>query len=240
MVENEKKQPKRASRLKVKANELHPTQFTVGMLEVLKKQRKIDNFDKKKLSKWLRSKSVPVVIGPNGTLFMIDRHHAVRAIVESKFCDKKIPIKIKKDLSHLSKEEFWKKMVKKRWTWLFKNGEGPMDADNLPSQITELKDDPFRSLAAIVRGKKAFKKSGPFSEFIWADFLRKRMPGGVLSAFQEGGEIQKQVLDVAIKLCLSAEACGLPGWKGKTPLLQKLASRLSSDDLSGSTSGTTF
>jgi hypothetical protein len=229
MVENEKVKLKKGARLKVDVNYLHPTQFTVGMLQVNKKKRKIDNCDKKKLAKWLRSKTVPVVIGPSGTLFMIDRHHAVRALSESKYSFKKIHIKIKKDLSHLPKDEFWNKMVKKRWTWLFKNGE-PLDADNLPAHISELKDDPFRSLAANVRGKKGFKKSGPFSEFIWADFLRKRIAAVQLNGFQEGGDMHKQILDLAIKLCLSSEASGLPGWKGKTPLLQKIASRLSSED----------
>ena len=47
---------------------------------------------------------------------------------------------------------------------------------DIPRSITELVDDPFRSLAGELRRAGGFAKdTTPFSEFIWADFLRRRM-----------------------------------------------------------------
>jgi hypothetical protein len=41
--------------------------------------------------------------------------------------------------------------------------------------VTELIDDPFRSLAGELRRSGGFAKdTTPFSEFLWADFLRRR------------------------------------------------------------------
>ena len=42
--------------------------------------------------------------------------------------------------------------------------------------MTDLKDDPFRSLAGELRRAGGFAKdTTPFSEFLWADFLRRKM-----------------------------------------------------------------
>ena len=42
--------------------------------------------------------------------------------------------------------------------------------------MDQLKDDPFRSLAGALRRAGGFAKdTRPFSEFLWADFLRRRM-----------------------------------------------------------------
>ena len=42
--------------------------------------------------------------------------------------------------------------------------------------VADLKDDPFRSLAGELRRVGGFAKdTTPFSEFLWADFLRRKM-----------------------------------------------------------------
>jgi hypothetical protein len=42
--------------------------------------------------------------------------------------------------------------------------------------VADLKDDPFRSLAGELRRAGGFAKdTTPFSEFLWADFLRRRL-----------------------------------------------------------------
>ena len=47
---------------------------------------------------------------------------------------------------------------------------------DIPKSVTELVDDPFRSLAGELRRAGGFAKdTTPFSEFLWADFLRRRM-----------------------------------------------------------------
>ena len=47
---------------------------------------------------------------------------------------------------------------------------------DIPKSVTGLVDDPFRSLAGELRRHGGFAKdTTPFSEFLWADFLRRRI-----------------------------------------------------------------
>eukprot|EP01119_Soliformovum_irregulare_P025992 TRINITY_DN9779_c0_g1_i1.p1 TRINITY_DN9779_c0_g1~~TRINITY_DN9779_c0_g1_i1.p1 ORF type:complete len:209 (-),score=50.07 TRINITY_DN9779_c0_g1_i1:119-745(-) len=191
--------------------ELRPTQFTLGMIEVKKRAIKLDSYDRQRVNKWLLSKSIPVVIGPNRELYMLDRHHSSRALWESSVFTKRMAIKIKADLSHLSEAEFWVEMVQRGWAYLYRHGEGPLDPKTLPKTIADLEDDPYRSLAWAVRGKKkAFKKKGFFSEFIWAEFLRSRIPSKKIE-----GELMWTALDEAFLLCTSQDASCLPGFMGR-------------------------
>ena len=83
--------------------------------------------------------------------------------------------------------------------------------DDLPHSIEGLVDDPFRSLAGELRRAGGFAKdTTPFSEFLWADFLRRRM---------ERKEVEShfdRALDQAMKLAKSHDADFLPGWCGPT------------------------
>ena len=84
------------------------------------------------------------------------------------------------------------------------------DYDALPSQLSQLQDDPYRSLAGEVRRAGGYAKDVvPFSEFLWADFFRDRISQ---KAIQE--DFEKNV-DKAVKLAHSAQAGYLPGWSGK-------------------------
>ena len=47
---------------------------------------------------------------------------------------------------------------------------------DLPKSVSDLKDDPFRSLAGELRRAGGFAKdTTPFSESLWADFLRRKI-----------------------------------------------------------------
>lgn len=47
----------------------------------------------------------------------------------------------------------------------------------LPRSVAELGDDPYRSLAGLVRRAGGYEKSArPFAEFVWANHLRERVP----------------------------------------------------------------
>ena len=73
----------------------------------------------------------------------------------------------------------------------------------------ELKDDPFRSLAGELRRAGGFAKdTTPFSEFLWADFLRRNMSRKVVEADFEKG------LEKALALAKGKAAIYLPGWCG--------------------------
>jgi hypothetical protein len=80
---------------------------------------------------------------------------------------------------------------------------------DIPKSVTELKDDPFRSLAGELRRVAGFAKdTTPFSEFLWADFLRRRMKRSRVE------QDFKTALKEALKLAKSQEAHYLPGWCG--------------------------
>ena len=76
----------------------------------------------------------------------------------------------------------------------------------------ELVDDPFRSLAGELRRAGGYAKdTTPFSEFLWADFLRRRIKRKTV-------EVDfSHALEKALQLAKSHDAGYLPGWCGPTP-----------------------
>jgi hypothetical protein len=76
-------------------------------------------------------------------------------------------------------------------------------------KISGLKDDPYRSIAGELRRMGGFAKdTTPFSEFMWADFMRRRLSK---SAVEEDFD---KALERAMELAKSEEASYLPGWCG--------------------------
>jgi hypothetical protein len=65
----------------------------------------------------------------------------------------------------------------------------------MPGTLTELVDDPFRSLVARMRRSSECPKNlAPFAEFRWANYLRNHMRLEMLRAYPE------QAIDIARKL----------------------------------------
>jgi hypothetical protein len=75
--------------------------------------------------------------------------------------------------------------------------------------VSELKDDPFRSLAGELRRAGGFaKETMPFSEFLWADFLRRKMSRkSVQQDFAKA-------MEKALAFAKGKDAIYLPGWCG--------------------------
>ena len=70
-------------------------------------------------------------------------------------------------------------------------------------------DDPYRSLAGELRQSGGYAKdTTPFSEFLWADFLRRRIKRKSVD------DDFPAALVKALKLAKSGEADFLPGWCG--------------------------
>ena len=75
--------------------------------------------------------------------------------------------------------------------------------------MADLKDDPFRSLAGELRRAGGFAKdTTPFSEFLWADFLRRRMSRKSVDA-----DFAKAI-EKSLAFAKSKDAIYLPGWCG--------------------------
>jgi hypothetical protein len=70
-------------------------------------------------------------------------------------------------------------------------------------------DDPFRSLTSELRLAGGFAKgTTPYSEFLWADFLRRRMKRKTVETNF------RRAIEQVRKLAKSADADYLPGWCG--------------------------
>jgi hypothetical protein len=75
--------------------------------------------------------------------------------------------------------------------------------------VEGLKDDPYRSLAGELRRVGGYAKdTTPFSEFLWADLLRRRISRKSVEANFE------KALEKALEIAKSKEAVYLPGWCG--------------------------
>jgi len=185
--------------------ELRPTQLTVGYREVAAKRAAWDAMKKAARKQFLDGHVVPVVLGPSRRRYVVDHHHLARALADDG--QDAVLVGQLADFSVLSKSEFWLVMQHRRWVYPFDaNGERqPFDA--LPKTIAQLADDPWRSLAAAVRDAGGFaKENEPFAEFLWADFLRRRLDAALLADDFAGA------VAVALKVVHTAAAAHLPGW----------------------------
>eukprot|EP00878_Enallax_costatus_P012424 GHUV01012975.1.p1 GENE.GHUV01012975.1~~GHUV01012975.1.p1 ORF type:complete len:202 (+),score=44.17 GHUV01012975.1:3-608(+) len=176
------------------------------MAKVASKQQK----SPEALEKFLRNHPVPVVLGPGGKRFLIDHHHLCCALWKKGI--KKCYAGTVCDYSELSPEQFWVAMARRNYLWGYKPDGTPIDlqklAKQLPSTVEGLVDDPYRSLAALVRKAGGYQKSSkPFSEFVWANYLRSRVPM-VLTAVPD---VQAYVHH-GISHAMNQEAAVMPGY----------------------------
>ena len=215
--------------LRAPISDLHPTQITLGLREVAQKclrWRSRVHKAGQRLEAGQRlapSLVAPVVRGPAGVLYLVDRHHHLRALEEEGVHD--VLIRPIADFTTLRVDDFWRALDAKGWCH-------PYDAEGrrrrfaeIPSAVSALRDDPYRSLASALRRAGGFaKRSTPFSEFAWADFLRRRVPRDTVATDFEGA------LELALNLAGTPAARNLPGWKpdrtltaGPTSLASPLA-----------------
>ncbi|HLY56233.1 MAG TPA: ParB-like protein [Stellaceae bacterium] len=188
-------------------SELRPTQITVGFREVEAKRRQWRTRHGERSAEFLGEHMIPVVMGPKERRYVIDHHHLARALHEEGV--EHVLTTVVQDLSMLSREAFWIFLDNRGWMHPF-DAEGQRRTyDDLPKSIDKLVDDPFRSLAGELRRAGGFAKdTTPFSEFLWADFLRRRMRRKSVDQDFE------KALDRALQLAKSRDADFLPGWCG--------------------------
>jgi hypothetical protein len=185
--------------------DLRPTQMTIGMVEVALKRKSWKEENPKKRDEFLGAHMVPVVVGPGKERFLIDHHHLARALHEEGV--NSVFVTIVADFHKLDPREFWNMMDFHGWTHPFDSKGRRRDYADLPKTIQDMDDDPYRSLAGQLRGIGGYAKdSTPFSEFVWADFLRRRIkPKDVRKDFS-------RALSAAHEFAKSEEASYLPGW----------------------------
>src|SRR4051794_16233357 len=189
---------------------LRPTQMTVGMREVKeKRERWREHKSKKKQGELLGSHMIPVVLGPDERYYVVDHHHLARALHDEGVKD--VLVTLIGDLSMVQRDDFWGVMDNKRWVYPYDAKGDRRHFRDLPKSVNDLKDDPSRSLAGELRRAGGFAKdTTPFSEFLWADFLRRRLDRKEVETHFD------RALDQAMKLAKSHDADFLPGWCGPT------------------------
>jgi hypothetical protein len=192
----------------VKITQLHPTQMTVGMREVEEKRERWRKAHGKKKEKFLGSHMIPVLKGPKDGFYVIDHHHLALALHEEG--QKDVLVNVIFDLSMLTRGEFWTVCDAKGWTHPYDKNGNRRDFSKIPRSIVDLEDDPYRSLAGELRRAGGYAKdTTPFSEFLWAGFLRTRVKRNTID--KEFGRAIKQALTHA----RSMDANYLPGWCGQ-------------------------
>src|ERR1700757_909494 len=86
------------------------------------------------------------------------------------------------DLRALKPPEFWTYLDHRAWCHPYDRDGRRVGYEEVPKSIEAMGDDPYRSLAGELRRAGGFAKDvTPFSEFIWANYLRRRVKGKLLA-----------------------------------------------------------
>ena len=185
---------------------LRPTQITVGLREVERKRLQWRS-EGEGGGTFLGRHMIPVVLGPKRRPYVIDHHHLARALHDEG--QSEVLTTVVADLHRLSMPAFWIFLDNRGWLHPFDANGERCDYSAIPKRIAKLVDDPFRSLAGAVREAGGYAKDAtPFSEFIWADYFRRRIKRARLDDHYE------RSIAKAVELAHAHEAEFMPGWCG--------------------------
>ena len=196
--------------LEVDLAKLRPTQITAGFAEVAKKRAAWANLPKKGRRSLLESHWFPAVIGPRGRYHIVDHHHLGMALLQDGI--ERVSVMLLADLSYLAPPIFWRVMEQRSWAHPFDQAGERRAYSDIPARISQLVDDPYRSVAGLLRGAGGYAKdTSPFAEFLWADYLRQHITPEQIA----------KSMEVAVReglgLAKSPLARYLPGWSGVSP-----------------------
>jgi hypothetical protein len=186
---------------------LRPTQMAVGMHEVEDKRKELRKRKPQKIGEFIGRHMIPVILGPKKRYYVIDHHHLALALHKEGL--RHVLVTVVADLSALAPDAFWTVLDHRDWVFPYDANGRRRDFTDIPKSVTQLKDDPYRSLAGALRRAGGYAKDiTPFSEFLWADFLRPRIKRKAIQA--DFSTALKQ----ALRFAKSQEAGYLPGWCG--------------------------
>ena len=196
--------------IKAELTDLRPTQITVGMAEVALKRSEWSALKRGAREALLQAHWFPAVLGPKGRHYIVDHHHLGFALslegVET------VNLTLLDDLSYLDMPTFWRVLEWNRWAHPFDARGRRCDASVIPRRIDRLVDDPYRSLAGLVRTAGGYAKSDePFAEFLWADYFRGRISRAAIARSLDA------CVRAGLELARQTQARYLPGWAGESP-----------------------
>lgn len=192
--------------------DLRPTQMTVGMREVNGRRKHWrEQGSARKRRAFLEKHLIPVILGPGARHYIVDHHHLALALHKEGL--RKLYVTVVADLSFVDTDTFWFVLDQRDWMHPFDINGVRRVAKAIPKTVEELKDDPYRSLAGELRRIGGYAKdTTPFSEFLWADFLRRRIKKKLVE------RDFMHALEKSMKLAKAKEASYLPGWCGPLDL----------------------
>ena len=197
--------------IEVQVHDLQPTQMCVGLAEVWSRQRDFSRESRQERLDYLRRKPVPLVRDRVGQLWMVDRHHRLRALLEM---DPEVTTYgyVIADLDSERRDEALAALQQRGWLYLHDGrGNGPRQPAQLPHSLLGLEDDPYRSLVWKLKKEGLIKPQRliPYHEFRWGAWLRTR-PMPPFSSSQ-----LDPALPAARRLAQSQGASHLAGWTGR-------------------------
>ncbi len=142
---------------------------------------------------------------------MVDKHHLLRAVYRTG--GSTVAAYVIQNLDSLSPAEFWKEMERQGFYWNRDYQNQVQPVENLPSRIQDLVDDPYRSLAGIVRDEGGYVKESVifYLEFKWAQFFHE-LPASyelTLSDIQKNFDL---AVAKAVQVAHSGKAAHMPGY----------------------------
>lgn len=196
----------------VSLSQLFPTQSEAGFVFTSQKASKVTMLTRdttlafdtpSTLVDYLKANVIPV-IEKDGVYFAADHHHLILA------------------LSNLGVDHFYVQVVRPDHTFdlnrlELKNNQGQR------LTFKELNDNPYRSLAALVRDRGYFKKIGKlYEEFEWASFFKEvfehRLSSPITEALLLEADLRETAIRIGSEFATSVEASRLPGFLGRSAL----------------------
>ncbi len=202
--------PRAEALLEVPIASLRPTQMCVGLAEVRSRQSDFRAENNRERRDYLGSKPVPLVRSGDGQVWMVDRHHRLRALLEL-MPEATAFGYVALELDTADPNTVLAELGQRGWLYLYNGrGLGPLAPAALPSTLLGLEDDPYRSLVWKLKREGVIKAAPliPFHEFRWGAWLRSRsLPP--FSSLQ-----LTPALPAARALARSEAASHLAGWQG--------------------------
>jgi hypothetical protein len=185
----------------------------VGLAEVRSRQQDFFKESAHERRSYLATKPVPLVIGAEGQIWMVDRHHRLRGLVELDPGATAFGYVVLQ-MAEASPPLVLAELERRGWLYLYDGrGMGPRPSAALPQRLLDLQDDPYRSLVWKLKREKRIAPEPliPFHEFRWGAWLRRRP----LPPFSS--ERLEPALPRARALVVSPAASHLAGWMGASP-----------------------
>lgn len=191
--------------IEVELKALRPTQMTVGYAEVDAKRKAWTSLKPKQRKSMLPTHWFPAVLGPGGAYYIVDHHHLGVALWHEGV--REAYVMVLRDYAYLSPRAFWEVMEFHQWSHPYDERGERHEPQALPKSLDKLRDDPYRSLAGLVRAAGGYAKdTTPFAEFLWASYFRKTLGKRLVRTPSQA------LIERAVALARRPEARYLPGW----------------------------